>query len=275
MSGGIKKKTSWHLISLNIILVIMTVSFVFVQGNDIGEGPFLSMSVISGGISIKAGTSFGTHMCLDIASIFPTDMKSGMLVTTATPESFSTIILTDLNFWFDQVPEIALISITILSFELYNLFQSSKDPKTWGKNRWLIKTTISQNPGISLRALSRSTGLAIGSTQYWLRILQDNNEVDDISLGKSKHFFDCEQNLSLDEKLVYSLLQNKRIRAIIDVLSNYPTSITQTELCTRLGLNKSLLSYYVKILKKYNILETELNGLLLSNDLRYLFNRKN
>ena len=244
----------------------------------IGGGPAglcAAISAVSSGISVKTGISFGTQMYLDVSSIFTAEFNIGRLLTIIQPESLSTSLLTHFNFWIDQISDIVLISITALIFMLYDLFHSSKDSKTWVKNRWLIKTTITQNPGISLRALSRSTGLAIGSTQYWLRILQESNEVDNLLFGKSKHFFDCDQDLTLDEKLVYSLLQNKRIREIIDVLNNYPTSITQTELCTRLGFNKSLLSYYVKILKKHNVLDPELNELSISSEVKQLFNRIN
>ena len=273
MSGRIKNKTKCRYISLNIILLFMAFSFLFIQGNNIEENSLWSISVVSGELSVKTGISFGTHMCLDVGSVFATEIKSGMLLTITPSEPLSTSILTEFNLWIDRLSNITFISI--ISYTLYNILHSPKESKTWAKNRWLIKTTITQNPGISLRALSRSTGLAIGSTQYWLRNLQENNEIDELSFGKSKHFFNSKQIFTLEEKLVYSLLQNKRIREIINELNNYPTNLTQTELCTRLGLNKSLLSYYVKILKKHNILDTELNGLSITSDVKQLFNRKN
>jgi len=113
----------------------------------------------------------------------------------------------------------------------------------------------------------------MGSTQYWVRILAQESEIDMVSLGKSNHYFTREQKFSSKEKLLFSLLQNKRISEILYVLKNHPNIRTQKDLCTELGYNKSLLSYYIKILKNYNIVESKVQGLLITKDFKtYLEN---
>lgn len=269
------KKLKWHNITACIILILITISFFSIQGNNSAENPLQSMSAVSQGVSISMGISYGTQMCIDVGSVLATEINSEMLLTAVPIDSQATLVITELFSRFDQISCFSIITLATLSFKLYKLLHSSKEQKEGSKNRCLIKTTITDNPGISLRGLSRSTGLAIGSTQYWLRILQQNNEVDTLLLGKSKHYFNCQQQMSLDEKLFFSLLQNKRIREILEILYDYPSIRTQKEICTRLGLNKSLLSYYVKILKKHSIINNDFNGLSISSDVKHFFERLN
>ena len=148
----------------------------------------------------------------------------------------------------------------------------SKEQKEWAKNRVLVRMEISLNPGITLRGLSRTTGLAIGSTQYWVRILEQNNEIDILALGRSKHYFLHEQQLFSEEKLLYALTQNKRIREILQSLNENPEIQTQKDLCVKLGLNKSLLSYYVKILKNHHVIESEIRNLSITEDFQSYLN---
>ncbi|MFX0211853.1 MAG: hypothetical protein ACFFDT_38110, partial [Candidatus Hodarchaeota archaeon] len=58
------------------------------------------------------------------------------------------------------------------------------------KNRSIIKATISENPGINLREIQRSTNLAMGVIQYHIRSLESREpEIESLKFGRSKHFF--------------------------------------------------------------------------------------
>ncbi|PWI49371.1 hypothetical protein CEE45_02215 [Candidatus Heimdallarchaeota archaeon B3_Heim] len=224
--------------------------------------------------SLKLGISYGTHPLIDVGSF--SHMSNGAqhsIVVISRPDQ-STLVLDSFLKSFDILSDISCVLLGTLSYQLYKLLYSSKTKKDWGNNKSLIRTTITLNPGISLRGLSRTSGLAMGSTQYWVRILAQENYIDMVSVGKSNHYFTREQDFSLNEKLYYSLIQNKRIYEILSLLNDNPSIRTQKALCTRLGYNKSLLSYYIKILKNYNIVESESQDLLIAKDFKsYLDNK--
>jgi predicted transcriptional regulator len=187
------------------------------------------------------------------------------------PNRYTSQLFTSFSVQFEQITSFALMALGTFTVQLYKLLQS-KQEKEWAKNHLLVRMEINLNPGISLRGLSRTTGLAIGSTQYWVRILEENNEIDILELGRSNHYFIREQQLSSEEKLLYALTQNNRIREILQSLNENPEIHTQKDLCTKLGYNKSLLSYYVKILKNHNVIESEIRNLSISEDFQSFLN---
>ncbi len=223
--------------------------------------------------SLKLGVSYGTQSLIDIGGLSHVGNSNQEAIVTIASSDQSTMMLESFLNSFDFLTELSGVLVGLLSYQLYKLLQYSKFKKDWGNNKSLVKTTITLNPGISLRGLARTSGLAMGSTQYWVRILAQEMEIDMVSLGKSNHYFTREKEFSTNEKLLYSLLQNKRISEILFVLINYPNIRTQKDLCTELGYNKSLLSYYIKILKNYNIVESKVQGLLITKDFKvYLEN---
>jgi predicted transcriptional regulator len=178
------------------------------------------------------------------------------------------LLIEETIFDIAYLKEISFILLGSLITSLGKTAYHSKLQREYSKNCELIKQTITQNPGISLRGISRSTGLAMGSTQYWIRFLEQDNEIDSKLLGKSKHYFDCHQKLSNKAILLCCLTQNSRIKEILDTLIQYPELSTQKELCQYLGYNKSLLSYYIKILKNHTILHPEMKNLTISDDFK-------
>ena len=265
MNNRTLKKYKWDKFTKYLILISMIVSVFFIHGNNLVDSPLQSVSATSYSVSISIGVSYGTQMQIDFGSTFSSSQIPEMLITSVPVDNQLTQTITEIEARLNQISDLSILALTSISIKLYSLRHSSKEQKNWTNNRLLIKSTISDNPGISFRSLSRQTGLAIGSTQYWLRILKQDNEIDALFLGKSKHFFDCKQQLSLDEKILFSLLQNQKIRDIIELLHDYPSITSQKELCEKLGLNKSLLSYYMKILKKHRIINTDSDEISISD----------
>ena len=122
-------------------------------------------------------------------------------------------------------------------------------------NRLLIRHIISIDPGITLREIKRETGLAMGVIQYHLNILE-NKDVESLRLGRTKHFFLKISEFTAEEKVVLALQRNPTIRAILDKLYQGSGFITQKELVLETGKSRALISYYIKSLKFYGIVET-------------------
>ena len=223
--------------------------------------------------SLKLGISYGTQPLVDMGWLSQSGSSTqGSIASIVRPDQ-STMNLDSFFQAFDFFNEFSYLVVGALSHQLYKLLQYSKQKKDWGNNKSLVKTTISLNPGISLRGLSRTSGLAMGSTQYWVRILAQEQEIDMLPIGKSNHYFSREDRYSSNEKLLYSLLQNKRISEILKVLNDFPNIKTQKALCSILGYNKSLLSYYIKILRNHNIVVSDVQDLLITKDFKtYLEN---
>ena len=263
-------RNKWHhLIGL---LFIGMMAFSFFNLVDVGSSStscsYFESENLS--ISVKIGVTYGTQL-LQVSREF-VNLEGSIQTTIFEIPSFefNSQLFNDFLSNFEQITDFALISLGVLSFQLYKLHQL-KEQEEWAKNRVLMRMEISENPGISLRGLSRITGLALGSTQYWLRILEQNNEIDTLSLGRSNHYFIREQEFSTQQKLLYALMQNKRIFEILQSFHDNPVQ-TQKDLCVKLGYNKSLLSYYVKILKNHNVIESEIRNLSVSNDFQSFLN---
>jgi hypothetical protein len=262
------QKSFWHYLSVFAIIFMISYSFVTILDTSSLDATTSDSNQDYLVFSLKLGLSYGTQPLIDIGLLSHSGSSTVGSITSIVRQDQSTLNLDTFFGPFDFFNEISCLIVGTLSHQLYKLLQYSKEKKDWGNNKSLVKTTITLNPGISLRGLSRASGLAMGSTQYWVRILAQENEIEQVSLGKSNHYFARDLEYTTNEKLLYSLLQNKRINEILRVLSTSPTVRTQKALCSELGYNKSLLSYYIKILKNHNIVESRIQELSISKDFK-------
>jgi len=94
----------------------------------------------------------------------------------------------------------------------------------------------------------------------------ESNNVESFKLGKCKHFFIASASLTSQEKIWYSLNRNDNIRNILKSLREAQNGCSQKDLTQYTGNSKSLISYYVKILKNYEIIEDTDRVLKLSDN---------
>lgn len=135
------------------------------------------------------------------------------------------------------------------------------------KNRSIIKATISENPGINLREIQRSTNLAMGVIQYHIRSLESGeNEIESLKFGRCKHFFLSSTRFSIEQKLWFSLSRNPNIKFILDLIVFSNGHYSQKDLSLFTGNSKSLISYYIKILKLNGVIEVENHQLRISEE---------
>jgi DNA-binding MarR family transcriptional regulator len=158
-------------------------------------------------------------------------------------------------------------------------YQETKRQLSRNKNRTLIKVTITENPGINLREIQRSTNLAMGVIQYHLRSLESEGcEIESLRFGRSKHFFLTSAGFSIEQKLWFSLSRNQNIKSILELVAVSGGHYSQKDLSHVTGYSKSLISYYIKILRFNGVIEVEDRQLRISDDfsrLNHFLHEKN
>ncbi|MHA2031534.1 MAG: hypothetical protein ACW99Q_19320, partial [Candidatus Kariarchaeaceae archaeon] len=188
-------RNKWQNIFGFMFIALMAISFANFVGNDTLNPSFQQINTEEYSLQLNIGISYGTRLLHTTREIIQGEVSSYSLLSVIPLNKYNSQIFTGFSFEFEHFTDFALIALGSLTIQLYKLLQS-KEQKEWAKNRVLIRSEISVNPGISLRGLSRTTGLALGSTQYWLRILEQSNEIEILAFGRSKHFFIREQQLS-------------------------------------------------------------------------------
>ena len=123
------------------------------------------------------------------------------------------------------------------------------------KLRDRVVEEISISPGIHLRELRRHLDCAMGALQYHLRNLEKESEITSVKIGNSKHFFIADYSANELTLELTAQMRNPTVQIIIrECMSN--GRITQAKLSRTMGLDKSLISYYVGGLIKSGILQT-------------------
>ncbi len=164
---------------------------------------------------------------------------------------------------FNSAGNLCILIIATIGLDKQRYQEETK--KDLPQNRVLIQEIIGRNPGISLRELQRKSGLGMGGIQYHIYQLE-SKIVESFKLGKCKHFFITSASLTSQEKIWYSLNRNDNIRNILKSLREAQNGCSQKDLTQYTGNSKSLISYYVKILKNYEIIEDTDRVLKLSDN---------
>jgi hypothetical protein len=128
--------------------------------------------------------------------------------------------------------------------------------------RMVIKETIERNPGIRLREVYRTTRFSMGVTQYHISCLEAE-EIESIELGKCKHFFVQEADFSENEKTWLSIVRNPNVKKILQSLGSDKNHYYQKDIVKMTGISKGMVSYYVKQLKQFGIIDDGYNQLII------------
>ncbi|MFX1517526.1 MAG: winged helix-turn-helix transcriptional regulator [Promethearchaeota archaeon] len=140
-------------------------------------------------------------------------------------------------------------------------------------NRSIIKETIEDSPGITLREIQRETGLAIGVIQYHIGRLEIT-EIEAFILGRCKHFFLKNHQFSIKEKIWLSVLRNKNVKTILQFLESKTCICFQKDIVNFTGISKVMVSYYVKQLEQFGIISRKHHQLTIAEDYLNIINDK-
>jgi DNA-binding transcriptional ArsR family regulator len=144
-----------------------------------------------------------------------------------------------------------VVILILISFLIYS--RAKEKSVLDNMNRKLIFEAVKLKPGVHFMALSEQLGLAIGVLSHHLNILEKNQYVKSMQDGKFRRFY------LYDEKIEYKLTLTAIQQAIIYIVKQDP-GITQSHISERMGKNKMVVNYHIKILKDVGLLVVERNG---------------
>jgi predicted transcriptional regulator len=148
----------------------------------------------------------------------------------------------------------SVMIVTILALISFLIYSRAKEKSVLDNmNRKLIFEVVKLKPGVHFMALSEELGLAIGVLSHHLNILEKNQLVKSMQDGKFRRFY------LYDEKIEFKLTLTSIQQTIIYIVKQDP-GITQSGISEKMGKNKMVINYHIKILKDVGLLAVERNG---------------
>lgn len=121
-----------------------------------------------------------------------------------------------------------------------------------------ITEYIRRNPGVHFRQISRDLDLAIGQLDFHLNALVKTEVlVREVASGNTRYY--VRDRFSKEERKAMSILRREIPRGIVLYLLDYPYS-TPTAILTGFNFTSATLSYHLRRLEKYGILEAKQSG---------------
>jgi DNA-binding Lrp family transcriptional regulator len=149
----------------------------------------------------------------------------------------------------------ASLTLTSLMAVFGTISTERRHESRYKKLKDRVVDEVAASPGIHLRELHRYVGCAMGALQYHVRNLEAEGMIFSYKNGNSRHFFIS--GFSTEEQVLRlaSLARNPTVNSILQQ-SVIHGRITQAELSRTLGIDKSLVSYYVSSLLKAEVMRT-------------------
>ena len=120
-------------------------------------------------------------------------------------------------------------------------------------NRKTIFETIREDPGIYFSEIQRIRGLKQGVLSYHLNLLENNEMIKSIQVGKYRRFY------LFDEKIEFKFKMHDLQIKIIDIVTTKP-GISQSKISRQLGRNRMVINYHIRILFETGIIYFEREG---------------
>jgi len=120
-------------------------------------------------------------------------------------------------------------------------------------NRKHLFEVIKEKPGIHFSELQRELDLKQGVLSYHLNVLEKNELVKSVQDGTFRRFY------LYDEKIEFEFRLHEMQKKILFIISQRP-GITQSNISKRLGRNRMVVNYHLKILLETGILHMEREG---------------
>jgi predicted transcriptional regulator len=122
-----------------------------------------------------------------------------------------------------------------------------------------IFETIRSSPGIHLRELERSLGIAVGSLQYHLHYMQKKNLISSQKDEQFIRYFVKDKELNENGRRVISFLRKKACRHILITLMEYP-GLNNKDISSSIGLSPSTVSWHLNKLVASGLINKTING---------------
>jgi predicted transcriptional regulator len=151
---------------------------------------------------------------------------------------------------------LALVAAIYIFFRFFlvGAVARARDRLDKNKNRNSVYRYVVENPGLTLREVSRGLHMNLGTIRYHIMVLALNHKVISY-MADDKHvrYFSNSNSYSKEEQFVISLARRDSIRKILSLLLEKP-GMTNTELSGRLGIHVSETSRYMKELSEKGLI---------------------
>ncbi|MGA9140412.1 MAG: winged helix-turn-helix transcriptional regulator [Methanocella sp.] len=121
------------------------------------------------------------------------------------------------------------------------------------RRRDLIYTYIQSNPGSTVRDISRSEGINIGSVKYHVNQLGMAQRIVPKRIGKFLRLFQNSNTYTDKEKLVLSAFKNETSKSILIFLKNNPGAINR-QIADNFDIRESTAHWYMDSLLRNRII---------------------
>jgi predicted transcriptional regulator len=122
-----------------------------------------------------------------------------------------------------------------------------------------IFETIRSSPGIHLRELERSLGIAVGSLQYHLHYMQKKNLISSQKDEQFIRYFVKNKDLNESDRTVMSFLRKKACRHILIALMEYP-GLNNKDISSVVNLAPSTVSWHLNKMVASGVVKKYVNG---------------
>jgi len=150
---------------------------------------------------------------------------------------------------------LAALAYVLIRFFFIGAVARAKDRLGKNENRNSVLKYIADNPGSTLREVSRGLRMNLGTLRYHMFILGMNHRVVSY-MADDKHvrYFTNSNTFSKEEQLIISLLRRDGVRRVLSLLQEKP-GLSNGELSERLCMQDSAVSRYMKELMDHGIVE--------------------
>lgn len=152
------------------------------------------------------------------------------------------------------------IAYVFIRFFLVGAVARAKDRLDKNGNRNGVLKYIKDNPGSTLREVSRGMQMNLGTVRYHMFILKLNHRIVSY-MADDKHvrYFLNSNSYSKEEQFIISMMKRDGVRKILELLIEKP-GLTNIELSGELKLQESATSRYMKELHEKGIVAREDTG---------------
>ncbi len=150
---------------------------------------------------------------------------------------------------------LAALAYVLIRFFLIGAVARAKNRLGKNENRNSVLKYIADNPGSTLREVSRGLGMNMGTLRYHIFILGMNHRIVPY-MADDKHvrYFTNSGTFTKEEQLIISLMRRDGMRRVLGLLQENP-GLSNGEMSGRLNMQDSAVSRYLKEFIRHGIVE--------------------
>ncbi|MCW4006282.1 MAG: winged helix-turn-helix transcriptional regulator [Candidatus Bathyarchaeota archaeon] len=156
-----------------------------------------------------------------------------------------------------QIDEIS-DSVTALCPIQYSNLICNQNISQFNSTRVAINTFIAKNPGVDFRGVCTGLGLAIGTVQFHIQVMEKQGGICFVRDGKHKRFFKS-NTFTEKEITLLSVLRHKTAKKVLNAIAENDGKTNHTTIASNLNITSQALTWQIHQLKNHGIIEAHNN----------------